>query len=79
MTTNICSKLGIRYFSNHKFRFRWVSDCYEAGVEEERIQNSVGHAGAEMTRHYNRSRVRPLTREEVDAITAGAFTTVHYK
>ncbi len=63
-----CNELGIRYFSTHKFRFRFISDCYENEIQEEAIQRIAGHSSVEMTRHYKRVKPKSVSREQMDDI-----------
>ncbi len=67
----LCNKLGIRYFSSHKFRFYWISSAYKLGMDETIIQLIAGHASPEMTRHYNRStkKLETFSQNEMDLIS----------
>ena len=64
----ICDNIGIRYFSSHKFRFRFVSDCYEAQAPERAIQTTVGHSDIKTTQGYDRSDEPVISREQMASI-----------
>ncbi len=48
----ICDSVGIRYFSSHKFRFRWITNAYQHKINEVSIQKIAGHAELAMTQKY---------------------------
>lgn len=64
-----CEAAGIRYFSSHKFRFRFASDCFEAHVDDRITQETLGHSDVRTTELYNRSDRFILSHEKMDAIT----------
>lgn len=64
----ICPLAGIRYFSSHKFRFRWITDAYDAGTKEISIQRIAGHSRPDMTRKYRRTAAETVSSEDMDRI-----------
>lgn len=64
-----CEVSGIRYFSCHKFRFRFASDCYEAGVPERETQETMGHSDIRTTHGYDLSNKASISHELMDSIT----------
>ncbi len=63
-----CDAAGIRYFSSHKFRFRWITDAYDADINERSIQMIAGHSRPDMTRKYRRKTADTVSPADMDEI-----------